>query len=61
MTNEERAKNVEKSRRRRAEMQLAAERDGFEKASEAITAWKKGEYILINAEKFERLMSLIVK
>jgi aerobic-type carbon monoxide dehydrogenase small subunit (CoxS/CutS family) len=53
---EERAKNAEKSRKRRAEMQAAAERDGFvdteksKAASQAITAWKKGEYVLIDIE-----------
>ena len=54
-----RAKNAEKSRKRRAELQKAAERDGFEKASEAITAWKNGEYFLIDIETLERLKSLI--
>ena len=28
------------------EMQIAAERDGFTSWSEAITAWKNGEYVL---------------
>ena len=28
------------------EMQIAAERDGFTNWSEAITAWKNGDYVL---------------
>ena len=32
----------EKQDQRKAEMQAAAERDGFETWSEAITAWKNG-------------------
>lgn len=33
----------EKQDQRKAEMQAAAERDGFETWSQAITAWKNGE------------------
>jgi hypothetical protein len=33
--------------KRRAELQAAAERDGFKSASEAITKWKNGEAILV--------------
>jgi hypothetical protein len=33
--------------KRRAELQAAAQRDGFITASEAITAWKNGEAVLI--------------
>ena len=42
----------EKSAKRRAEMQAAAERNGFENASEAITAWKQGEYELVKYTDF---------
>jgi hypothetical protein len=33
----------EKQDKRKAEMQAAAERDGFETWSQALTAWKNGE------------------
>ncbi len=33
----------EKQDQRKAEMQAAAERDGFETWSQALTAWKNGE------------------
>ena len=33
----------EKQDQRKAEMQVAAERDGFETWSQALTAWKNGE------------------
>jgi hypothetical protein len=35
--------NKEKQDKRKAEMQAAAERDGFATASAAITAWKNGK------------------
>ena len=36
-----------RSNKRKAEMQDAAERDGFATWSEAITAWKNGEAVLV--------------
>ena len=36
----------EKQDRRKAELQAAAERDGFETWSQALTAWSKGEACL---------------
>jgi hypothetical protein len=36
-----------RSDKRRAELEAAAQRDGFESASAAMTAWKKGEAILV--------------
>ena len=33
--------------RRVAQLQAAAERDGFNNWSEALTAWKNGEYVLV--------------
>ena len=39
-----------RSDKRKAELQAAAERDGFASWSEAITAWKNGEYILVKAK-----------
>jgi hypothetical protein len=33
--------------KRRADLEKAAKRDGFENASAAITAWKNGEAILV--------------
>jgi hypothetical protein len=33
--------------KRRADLEKAAKRDGFQTASEAITKWKNGEYILV--------------
>lgn len=59
MTDEEqRAKNAAKSRKRREQLQEAAVRDGFKKASEAITAWKNGAFVLISIEVLERLQKL---
>jgi hypothetical protein len=37
----------QRSDKRKAELQKAAERDGFGTWSEAITAWKNGLYILV--------------
>lgn len=34
--------NKQKQNKRKAEMQAAAERDGFETWSQALTAWKNG-------------------
>lgn len=36
-----------RSDKRKAELQAAAERDGFSSWSEAITAWKNGEAVLV--------------
>ena len=36
-----------RSNKRKEEMQAAAERDGFTNWSEAITAWKNGEAVLV--------------
>jgi hypothetical protein len=36
-----------RSDKRKKELQAAAQRDGFENASAAITAWKNGEAILV--------------
>jgi hypothetical protein len=33
--------------KRRAELEAAAQRDGFTSASAAITAWKNGEAVLV--------------
>jgi hypothetical protein len=38
---------TQRSDKRRKELEAAAKRDGFETASEAITKWKNGEYILV--------------
>lgn len=42
--------STKRSDKRKAELQAAAERDGFSNWSEAITAWKKGDYILVKAQ-----------
>lgn len=36
-----------RSDKRKVELQAAAERDGFETYSAAMTAWKNGEYALV--------------
>ena len=41
----------EKQDQRKAEMQAAAERDGFETWSQAITAWKNGEARLTKEQR----------
>jgi hypothetical protein len=38
---------AKRSNKRKQELQAAAERDGFATWSEAITAWKNGEAILV--------------
>jgi hypothetical protein len=38
-----------RQKKRREELEAAAKRDGFESASAAITAWKKGEAVLIKS------------
>lgn len=38
---------TKRSDKRKAELQAAAKRDGFATWSEAITAWKNGEAILV--------------
>lgn len=40
-----------RSDKRKEELQAAAERDGFLSWSQAITAWKNGEYVLVKAIK----------
>jgi hypothetical protein len=42
---------TERANRRKAELQAAAERDGFENWSQAMTAWKNGEAILVRQNK----------
>lgn len=36
-----------RSNKRKAELQAAAVRDGFKSWSEAVTAWKNGEAVLV--------------
>jgi hypothetical protein len=36
--------------KRRAELEAAAKRDGFDSASAAITAWKNGEAVLVRKQ-----------
>jgi len=38
--------------RRVAELQAAAERDGFASWSTALTAWKRGEYRLVKSDGY---------
>ena len=59
------AKNKEYQDKRKAELQAAAERDGFENWSEALTAWKNGQARLIHTppshnlrENYETLKSI---
>lgn len=40
-----------RTNKRKAELQAAAERDGFSSWSQAITAWKNGGYVLVKAIK----------
>jgi hypothetical protein len=40
------AANARAASKRVAQLQAAAERDGFETWSAALTAWKRGEYVL---------------
>lgn len=42
---------TQRSTKRKEELQAAAERDGFKSWSEAITAWKNGEAILVRKDK----------
>lgn len=39
-----------RSDKRKAELQAAAERDGFESWSQAITAWKNGDAVLVRSK-----------
>ena len=45
-----RAANARNIKKRYAVMQKAARRDGFIKASSAITAWKNGTHVLVAVE-----------
>ncbi|MCI0554937.1 MAG: hypothetical protein L0287_28655 [Anaerolineae bacterium] len=38
---------TQRSNKRKSELQAAAKRDGFSTWSEAITAWKNGEAVLV--------------
>lgn len=41
---------TQRSDKRKAELQAAAERDGFETYSEAMTAWKNGNAVLVRTQ-----------
>ena len=41
---------TQRSNKKVAEWQAAAERDGFETWSAALTAWKKGEAVLVRTQ-----------
>jgi hypothetical protein len=45
------AANARAASKRQRELQAAAERDGFETTSAALTAWKRGEYRLVKRKR----------
>jgi hypothetical protein len=45
------AANARAASKRVAQLQAAAERDGFETTSAALTAWKRGEYRLVKVKR----------
>jgi hypothetical protein len=51
----------ERQNKRKAALQQAAERDGFPNASAAMTAWMKGEFILIDKVAMESEISKVEK
>ena len=44
-----RVANARATKKLQERNQKAAERDGFRTASEAITAWRNGEYVMVKA------------
>lgn len=51
LTPAKREANRRNTNKRQAAMEAAAKRDGFESASEAITAWKNGEAVLVKVKQ----------
>jgi hypothetical protein len=48
------AANARAAAKRMAELQAAAERDGFRTISAALTAWKRGDYVLTKRRQMRR-------